>query len=218
MALCDGESAVAGSPLTADPLLGALRDNGGPTATMAPAPNSPAIDAGSAFGLASDQRGAPRPADLGSVPNGGDGSDIGAVEAQGAAGAGSGAGGGGASGGGSRPAFGARTRVTLRLGAKRIRARGPLPVIVANANRFTVTGRLAGATATRPRVTLATRRIRVRAASPATFNLVLSKRLRSRFAHTGRLTVRLRAAVRDPAGHTRTVLKTVSVRLRGRRR
>ena len=108
--------------------------------------------------------------------------------------------------------------MTLRLGAKRIRARGRLPVIVANANRFMVTGRLAGATTTRPRVALATRGIRVRAASSATFHLVLSKRLRSRFAHTGRLTLRLRAAVRDPAGHTRTVLKTVSVRLRRSRR
>ena len=85
-------------------------------------------------------------------------------------------------------------------------------MIVANANRFTVTGRLAGATTTRPRVALATRGIRVRAASSATFHLVLSKRLHSRFAHAGRLTLRLRAAVRDPAGHTRTVLKTVTVR------
>ena len=32
---------VTGSPLTADPLLGALRDNGGPTATMAPAAEEP---------------------------------------------------------------------------------------------------------------------------------------------------------------------------------
>jgi hypothetical protein len=210
------QGTVTGSPLTADPLLGALRDNGGPTATMAPAPKSPAIDAGSAFGLASDQRGAPRPSDFGSIANAADASDIGAFEAQ--AGAGAASGSGGASGGGSRRAFGARTRVTLRLGAKRIRARSPLPVIVANANRFTVTGRLAGATTTRPRVALVTRRIRVRAASSATLHLVLPKRLRSRLAHTGRLALRLRAAVRDPAGHTRTVLKTVSVRLRGRRR
>ena len=212
------QGTVTGSPLTADPLLGALRDNGGPTATMAPAPKSPALDAGSSFGLATDQRGAARPSDFGSIANAGDGSDIGAFEAQAGAGAGAGPGSGGASGGGSRRAFGARTRVTLRLGAKRIRARGRLPVIVANANRFMVTGRLAGATATRPRVALATRGIRVRAASSATFHLVLSKRLRSRFAHTGRLTLRLRAAVRDPAGHTRTVLKTVSIRLRRSRR
>ena len=142
------QGTVTGSPLTADPLLGALRDNGGPTATMAPAPKSPAIDAGSAFGLATDQRGAPRPSDFGSIANAGDGSDIGAFEAQAAAGAGAGSGSGGASGGGSRRAFGARTRVTLRLGAKRIPPRGRLPVIVANANRFTVTGRLAGATTT----------------------------------------------------------------------
>jgi hypothetical protein len=74
--------AIVGPPLTADPLLGALRDNGGPTATMAPASNSPAIDAGSAFGLSTDQRGQPRPSDFDAVANAGDGSDIGAVERQ----------------------------------------------------------------------------------------------------------------------------------------
>ena len=65
-----------------DPGLGGLGNNGGPTVTMAPTPSSPAIDAGSAFGLTTDQRGGPRPVDytnVASVP-GGDGSDIGAVE------------------------------------------------------------------------------------------------------------------------------------------
>jgi hypothetical protein len=72
---------VDGAPVTADPQLGALGDNGGPTQTMAPAATSPAVDAGSAFGLTTDQRGLPRPADLASAANGpGDLSDIGAVE------------------------------------------------------------------------------------------------------------------------------------------
>jgi hypothetical protein len=208
------QGAITGSPLTASPLLGPLRDHGGPTATMAPASGSPAIDAGSSFGLTTDQRGAPRPSDFGSVGNAGDGSDIGAYEARARGGAGSL--GGGASGSGSRPAFGARTLVTLRLGANRIRARGPLPVVVTNANRFAVSGRLSGATTSRRRVGLKTRSIRVRAVATGTFKLALPKRLRLRLAHAGQLTLRLRAGVRDPAGHPRTVTKTVSVRLRRR--
>ncbi len=46
----------------ADPLLGALTDNGGPTKTIAPAANSPAAGVGKAC-PATDQRGNPRPAD-----------------------------------------------------------------------------------------------------------------------------------------------------------
>src|SRR5207244_2390944 len=47
-----------------DPLLGPLADNGGPARTMALRFGSPAIDKGSAFGAATDQRGAPRPFDF----------------------------------------------------------------------------------------------------------------------------------------------------------
>jgi hypothetical protein len=65
-----------------DPLLGALQDNGGATLTRALLSGSPAIDKGKSSGLATDQRGAPRPFDFASVTNasGGDGSDIGAFE------------------------------------------------------------------------------------------------------------------------------------------
>jgi CSLREA domain-containing protein len=75
---------LTGTPLTSDPLLGPLANQGGPTQTMAPQPGSPVIDAGAAFGLATDQRGMPRPRDFSGVSNapGGDGSDIGAVEVQ----------------------------------------------------------------------------------------------------------------------------------------
>ena len=64
----------------ADPLLGALADNGGPTLTMLPQPGSPLLDAvatadcqaGSASGVTTDQHGISRPQ--------GAGCDIGAVE------------------------------------------------------------------------------------------------------------------------------------------
>jgi predicted outer membrane repeat protein len=67
-----------------DPQLGPLASNGGLTQTRKPALTSPAIDKGSAFGLTTDQRGAgfARTFDLVSVPNAGDGTDIGAVELQ----------------------------------------------------------------------------------------------------------------------------------------
>jgi hypothetical protein len=75
---------AAGDKISTAPLLGPLQDNGGPTPTMAPAADSPAVDQGAAFGLAADQRGVARPIDLPSIPNtsapGGDASDIGAVE------------------------------------------------------------------------------------------------------------------------------------------
>lgn len=70
-----------GDLIDVDPLLGPLEDNGGPTATHLPARSSPAIDAGASIcGLATDQRGFPRPVD-----GDGDGTvacDIGAVEVQ----------------------------------------------------------------------------------------------------------------------------------------
>ncbi|MCC6766489.1 MAG: right-handed parallel beta-helix repeat-containing protein [Deltaproteobacteria bacterium] len=53
-----------GDLVSVDPLLGPLADNGGPTATHALDPTSPAVDAGSDAACdAVDQRGHPRPAD-----------------------------------------------------------------------------------------------------------------------------------------------------------
>ncbi len=68
------------SQSSTDPMLGPLQNNGGPTHTMALLPGSPAIDAGSAFGLTTDQRGIPRPVDRPGIPNAADASDIGAYE------------------------------------------------------------------------------------------------------------------------------------------
>ncbi len=65
-----------------DPMLEPLAENGGPTPTHALEEGSPAVDKGRSFGAGADQRGLPRPTDLGPIDNarGGDGSDIGAYE------------------------------------------------------------------------------------------------------------------------------------------
>ncbi len=75
-----------GDQISTDPLLDigtGPRDNGGPTFTIALQANSPAIDKGKMFSATSDQRGEPRPFNDPNKPNaaGGDGSDIGAYEA-----------------------------------------------------------------------------------------------------------------------------------------
>jgi hypothetical protein len=68
---CGFTNGVNGTIVGQDPLLGALRDNGGPTRTHALQIGSPAIDAGDTD-LTTDQRGEPRP--------GGPADDIGAFE------------------------------------------------------------------------------------------------------------------------------------------
>jgi hypothetical protein len=78
------ESVPGSDLLDVDPQLGPLRNNGGPTQTMAPGSKSPAIDKGGSSAVTIDQRGAPRPVDYLGVPSasapGADGTDIGAVE------------------------------------------------------------------------------------------------------------------------------------------
>lgn len=73
---------AAGDIRNTDPQLGVLQNNGGPTATFALLPGSPAIDKGKSFGLTTDQRGSPRTMDDLAISNadGGDAADIGAVE------------------------------------------------------------------------------------------------------------------------------------------
>jgi hypothetical protein len=65
-----------------DPQLGPLADNGGPTQTRALPLTSPAVDQGSSFGDATDQRELLRPVDFASITNADDGADIGAFELQ----------------------------------------------------------------------------------------------------------------------------------------
>jgi hypothetical protein len=77
---------VPGSDLIgSDPQLGPLAENGGPTATMALAPTSPAVNKGGGV-LTTDQRGDPRPVLYPGIPisaaTGANGADIGAYELQ----------------------------------------------------------------------------------------------------------------------------------------
>ena len=208
------EGQIVGSPLTADPLLGPLQDNGGPTQTMAPADGSPVIDAGSAFGLTTDQRGLARPFDFSAIANAADGSDIGAVELAVTQLSGK-------SPGPTTPAFGARTLVTLTLAAKRIPAKGPLAIIVANRNSFGVSGKLSGETTRRIARAQRTRRVKLRAKSFSvaanarkSVKLKLANALRRLLRRRGKLSLRLTARVKDPAGNTRTVRKRVSPKLK----
>ena len=81
-----------GDQINTDPILGPLKNNGGPTFTHAPLSNSPAIDRGKDLGpvgpaytaTGKDQRGSVRPVTYNDPsilpPAGGDRSDIGAVE------------------------------------------------------------------------------------------------------------------------------------------
>jgi hypothetical protein len=79
----EGGNTVTGSNniTGADPALGGLAFNGGPTPTMRPSNTSLLLDKGS--GTGTDQRGQPRPFDIASIPNVGNGADIGSVELQG---------------------------------------------------------------------------------------------------------------------------------------
>ena len=120
-------------------------------------------------------------------------------------------------------AFGARTLVTLALAGRRIPARGPLAVRVSNANDFVVGGALSGRTTGRLSPAQRQRRVKLRpksftvaANARKTVKLRLPTALRRELARKRRLSLRLSASVRDPAGNTRAVMKTLKPRLRRR--
>jgi Ca2+-binding RTX toxin-like protein len=146
-------------------------------------------------------------------PGSGGGGEGGAGSGAGEGGAGGGAGEGARAGQVSPAAFGAKTLVTLALASKRIPARGPLAVRVSNANGFDVSGTLAG----QPRTRLGAKSFAVRANARRTVRLRLPKALRRQLARKGRLTLRLSATVRDPAGNARTVRMTLRPRSSRRR-
>ena len=110
-------------------------------------------------------------------------------------------------------AFFAKTQVSLGLARQRIPASGPLPVVVSDANNFHVTGRLSGRTAD-GRVAIPARSFSVPSKASRTVELDLPKAIRRRLRTNGQVKLALTAVVRDPAGHTRTVSRTVTVKKR----
>jgi hypothetical protein len=104
------------------------------------------------------------------------------------------------------PAFGAKTHVTMSVSTTRIAARSPVKVIVSNGNGFKVSGRLSA------RTTEAVVFV-VHARARKSVTLKLSKTLRRLLERNRKLSVRLSAKLSDPAGHTRTLRKKVSLRL-----
>ena len=102
-------------------------------------------------------------------------------------------------------AFGANTHVTMSPAARRIRRRGPVKVVLSNGNGFTVTGKLTAQTTKGTAFAVGAR-------ARKSVTLKLSKTLRRLLRRDGKLSLRLAAAVSDPAGNTRTLRKNVSLR------
>jgi hypothetical protein len=113
----------------------------------------------------------------------------------------------------ANPAFGAKTLVKMSVAARRIRGSGPIKVVIRNANGFQVSGRLSAQTSKRVSASR-TRTFVVGSKGKATVTLRLSKSMRQLLKRKGKLSLRLTATVKDPAGGTRTVKKTVSLRLK----
>jgi hypothetical protein len=114
-------------------------------------------------------------------------------------------------------AFGSLTRVTATLAVSRIPARGPLPVRIANANAFAIAGTLSAQTS-KPvgarRVKLRPKAFKLAANARATIKLALPKSLQRQLARRHRLSFAVSVVVVDPAGHRRTVRRTIVVALR----
>jgi hypothetical protein len=118
---------------------------------------------------------------------------------------------GGGGGGGKTGAFGANTLVTVGLAARRIPAGGPLKVLVTNKNVFPITGRLSGK---HRHVKLKAKSFAIGGRAKKTVKIKLPKPLQQVLSRKHELTLRLSAAVEDPAGHLRTVSKTVKPKLK----
>ena len=94
-----------------------------------------------------------------------------------------------------------------------------------NANAFTVGGRISGKTAKpvtakprKRRFKLKSKTFRVAAKRKTTVRLKMPRKLSLLLKRNGKLKLRLRANLRDPAGNTRTVTKTVRPRLKRERK
>lgn len=116
-------------------------------------------------------------------------------------------------------AFGAKTKVTLKLAATRIPARGPVKVRVVNRNAFTVRVAVSATTITAipgvrgGRVRLAAVKSRVAAGKSRTVALKLPARVRRVLAERGALRLAVKVVATDPSGHRRTVRARVTAKL-----
>ncbi len=114
--------------------------------------------------------------------------------------------------------FGANAKVTLALLSRRIPARGPVAIRIANANPFGIGGQLsskpskAGASARKGRIK--PRAFKLAASAKTVVKLQLPSALRALLARQRKLSLALSAVVTDPAGNRRTIRKTVIPKLR----
>ena len=114
-----------------------------------------------------------------------------------------------------RSAFGKSSGLTLKLGSRRVTARGALLVRVANSNPFPVSGSLAAGPAGRGKKgdgKGAGKAFKVGAGGKANVRLTLSKAIRSQLGAKGRLRLSLTATVRDLDGNRRTLVSSAAVR------
>ena len=108
-------------------------------------------------------------------------------------------------------AFGAKTLVTMSVAPRRIPGRGPIKVVIRNRNDFRVSGKLSARATKRGSVK---RGFAVGAKARLKVRLKPSKSLKRLLKRDKKLSLRLSAKVKDPAGNTRTVRKKVSLRLK----
>jgi hypothetical protein len=124
------------------------------------------------------------------------------------------------------PRFGAKTLVSLRLTVSRIAAAGPLPVTIANGNGFGITGTLSGQTTQKVHVSSARARLvklkatafKVAGHATKAVRLALPQTLRPLFVRTHKLALVLTATVKDPSGRSRSVTKSVTLKLKVKHR
>jgi low density lipoprotein receptor-related protein 5/6 len=116
--------------------------------------------------------------------------------------------------------FGLSALVSLKVAATRIPARGPLKVVVANANGFAVKVRIGGRTAARIRASakrvVAIKPVSATVAANAkrTVSLRLPKAIQRELKRKRALRLVLTGSAADPGSHTRTLSKRVTVKLK----
>ncbi len=117
----------------------------------------------------------------------------------------------------AKATFGSATRVTVKLRSTKAKRNGPAKVTLRNTNRFAVRVRLQATTpksGKRKAIKYATTTYTVKASSSRTVNLRLPSAARKVLASKRKLTIKVTLRVTDPAGKSRTVRKTLTLRLK----